>query len=160
MNKNGFLLAEETLKIVLAFIALTFLVYFLTSLYFAKINEVDFGKAKQTLIDSPEGLEKTFQNLQEGKTRQFIIQDPVGWHLFSFIGNDKPNSCAGKNCLCICKKTVSSYLTSQTEKCDEKNSGVCMVAANLESSVDIEILKDLKTVIFIKKVNNKISIVG
>jgi len=160
MNKNGFLLAEETLKIIIAFIALTFLVYFLTSLYFAKVNEVDFGKAKQILIDSPESLANTFQNLIEGKTRQFILQDPVGWHLFSFIGNDKPNSCSGKNCLCICNTPLSTYFTPQIEECDKKNSGVCTVVTSLESNVDIKILKDLKTTIFIKKVNDKISIVG
>ena len=40
-NKGGFLLAEETLKIVIALIALTFLIYFLMSLYFAKTSEND-----------------------------------------------------------------------------------------------------------------------
>ena len=41
MNRKGFLLAEETLKIILALIAITFLVYFLVSLYM-------FGVEKST----------------------------------------------------------------------------------------------------------------
>ncbi|KKK68866.1 hypothetical protein LCGC14_2939740, partial [marine sediment metagenome] len=37
MKKKGFLLAEETLKMILAVIAIGFLAFFLTSLYFNSV---------------------------------------------------------------------------------------------------------------------------
>jgi len=101
MNKKGFLLAEETLKIIIAVISIVFLVYFLTSLYFAKAGEQERKEAEATLISSPESLKATITNLNEGETQNFSLANPDGWSLFGFV-DKKPNSCAGQNCLCIC----------------------------------------------------------
>ena len=48
-NKKGFLLAEETLKIIIAVIAIGFLVYFLVSLYFSAKASKETEQAEETL---------------------------------------------------------------------------------------------------------------
>jgi len=158
MKKRGFLLAEETLKMVIALISITFLIYFLVTLYFGRANEADFQQAKQTLIDSSQSVKKTIDGLNEGQTRTMTLANPIGWRFLSFTQDPKPNSCAGSNCLCICKKPLVSYFTEQAQKCDDKESGICFANGNLEQKdFNIEIRKDL-TKISIKKINGKISI--
>ena len=161
-GKRGFLLAEETLKMVIALICLTFLIYFLVTLYFGRIGEANFQQAKQTLINSSESVKKTIDSLGEGQTRTMPLVNPIGWRFLSFTQDPRPNSCAGKNCLCICKKPTTGidYFKEQSEKCDEKVSGICFANDNLErKNFDIEIKKDL-TKISIKKINGQISITG
>ena len=155
-QKKGFLLAEETLKIVIALIAISFLIYFLTSLYFAKINEIEYEKAKVTLIDSDESLKATIENLNDGETREYLINDPDDWHLVSFTGITKPNLCAGNSCLCICKDSRKN-IQSQVKQCDDKNNGIC-TPANIDRDVKIKIQKDI-TKISIQKTNGEISII-
>ena len=48
-NKKGFLLAEETLKIILALICIVFLVYFLVYLYFSNVDSKKLEQAKSSL---------------------------------------------------------------------------------------------------------------
>ncbi len=158
-SRRGFLLAEETLKIVIALICMIFLAYFLITLYFGGASETNFEQAKQTLINSSEGLKKIIDGLSEGQTKTTTLANPIGWRLLSFVQGPKPNSCAG-NCLCICKKPnkVTDFFTEQPEKCNEKSSGICFTQQNLEqNNFDIEIRKDL-TKITIKKLNGKILI--
>jgi len=160
INKRGFLLAEETLKIVIAMICMTLLIYFLISLYFGRINETELQQAKQTLLDSSESVKKAIDGLNEGGSKTMTLANPIGWHLLSFNQNPRPNSCAGANCLCICKKPTTGidYFKEQFEKCDDKSSGVCFAASNIEkNNFNIEIRKDL-TKISIKKTNGIISI--
>ena len=160
MNRRGFLLAEETLKIVIALICITLLIYFLVSIYFGRANEIELQQAKQTLTDSSESLKKTMDGLGEGQAKAMTLANPIGWHLLSFNQNPRPNSCAGANCLCICKKPdkIKDYFKEQFEKCDDKSSGICFAASNIEqSNLDIEIKKDL-TKISVKKIKGKISI--
>jgi len=144
MRKKGFLLAEETLKIILAVIAIGFLAFFLTSLYFNSINNQKLKQAQTSI----ERISDVINNLQ------VEIEDvditPPGWHLFSFVGEEKPNSCSGENCLCICNN-VFLGLGSQTEKCAEK--GVCEIVENLQGFEDIEIKTPLSTIEVIKSEN-------
>ncbi|MBI2043511.1 hypothetical protein HYT25_03930 [Candidatus Pacearchaeota archaeon] len=154
-NKRGFLLAEETLKIVVALIAITFLIYFLTSLYFARINEIEYEKAKTTLIDSDESLKATIENLNEGEIREYLINDPDDWNIVSFTVNTKPNLCPGNSCLCLCKDS-SKKIELQSKKCDKENEGIC-ISANIDRDVKIKIQKDI-TKISIQKTGNEISI--
>jgi len=49
LNKRGFLLGEETLKIIIAIIAISFLVYLLFSLYSANRTSKDLELAKSSL---------------------------------------------------------------------------------------------------------------
>lgn len=150
-NKGGFLLAEETLKIVVAVICIGFLVFFLTSLYFAKMNSEKLKQAESSLERISEVIENAEANseLIGGLT-------PEGWYLFSFVDEKKPNSCAGKNCLCICDKLGSlNFWSSQVEKCNKD--GVCLIVDNLENKlIEIEIKKDLTSVLIKKEGNIKI----
>ena len=148
-NRNGFLLAEETLKIVIALIAITFLIYFLASLYFAKVNGANFEQAKRILIDSSESLKKTIENLNEGEAREFVFDSPKGWNFITFTENEKPNSCDGEKCACICD---SAWIKSQAEKCDEPNKGICVAIQNMQSpDLTIEIQSSLTKIFLAKK---------
>lgn len=158
MNKRAFLLAEETLKIVIALISISFLVYFLSALYFAGQTSKDLEQAEKTI----ERIDEIFKNLLEGESESQDIS-PQGWSLFSFT-EEKPNSCSGKNCLCLCDEVlVDSGLFGlisgrQANECSEK--GACLVSSDFEKFNEIEI-KDADeglTQISIKKQNNKIII--
>lgn len=156
-RKRGFLLAEETLKIVIAVISLIFLVYFLTSLYLAKSSENAIEKAKQVLLESDESVKNIIDNLNEGESREIgiqrISQGIDDWHLFGFTQEAKPNSCAGENCLCICDDVLEGR---QAEECVKQ--GVCLVVEALENKkINLE-LDETLNFITIKKTNNEISI--
>ncbi len=156
-NKKGFLLAEETLKIILAVIAIGFLIYFLVSLYFSNLNEQTLKSAQQILITSDQSIKNTIDNLNEGESKDLILQK-VGssfndWALLSFTGFEKPNSCAGKNCLCVC----NDFTTNQINECSKN--GVCTIVPDLDEDSQVEIeLGELLTKISITKQNNKILI--
>jgi hypothetical protein len=66
---------------------------------------------------------------------------PLGWYLFGFTESErKPNSCAGQNCLCICKK-VSDYFglapNRQINECDKN--GACGIIENLRDFEEVKI---------------------
>ena len=131
MNKKGFLLGEETLKIVIAVIAIGFLLYFLTALYFANADQDKIMKAEAVLDKVSNIIDNT------GITSSEVIYaiGPSGWYLFSFIKPDKlPNNCLGESCLCICK---NKWINSQTNECDEK--GACLIIKDLNSFNKIKI---------------------
>lgn len=154
-QKNGFLLAEETLKMVIAVIAITFLIYFLVSFYFGRVNAIEFEKAKRNLIDSGESVKKTMENLKEKETREIVLDSPDKWLLLSFTSEPKPNSCAGKNCVCICDKAL---LRSQVDVCDKPNEGICVVVENLKQGDASIQIKTSLTKISVSKINNEIVI--
>jgi hypothetical protein len=119
MNKKGFLLAEETLKIVIALISIGFLVYFLVALYISNQNAKDLEFAKASL----EHL------ITEANSGSLVVDiyNPEKWTISSWSAEDIPLSCSNigwENCLCICKG-------ENAETCDEK--GTC-----LESDFKIE----------------------
>lgn len=165
-NKRGFLLAEETLKIVIALISLSFLIFFLISLYFSNVNDVKSKQAEQILIESDESIKQSIQNLDDSESKELILDNPNGWYLFGFT-NLKPNVCAGDNCLCICDRVYDdkirdlwkSWEERQIEKCSNSKVGICTPVKNLKNDLSIEIKdpRDL-TRILIKKENNEILI--
>ena len=133
-NKNGFLLAEETLKIIIALISISFLIYFLTALYFANQGNKDLEKAEAS-------LEFLIEEINAGR-EQVEIYNPNGWWITSWPVEQKsskigriffkegifiPNSCSNlgwKNCVCICpKSTFSIKAEGFKEDCDDK--GIC-----------------------------------
>ncbi len=136
-NKKGFLLANETLKIIIAVICIGFLIYFLSMLYLSKSGTQDKIDAKNNL----ERVEEITKSLGVGESEVQGIGNPGGWHIFSFISDTKPNSCAGQNCLCICGKAIDigDKLGRQVKKCDEK--GACVGIRGLRSGdLDIKIM--------------------
>jgi len=155
-NHKGFFLASETLKIIIALICISFLIYFLSSLYFSKINNEKQKQASFTL----EEISKIIENVNETGENINAI-NPIGWYLFSFVEDKKPNFCHGENCLCICDKVWEYggvFGERQIKECDKN--GACLVVLNLESFEKIEItkLKEGSTNLNIKKLNNKIKI--
>ncbi|MBU2503437.1 MAG: hypothetical protein KJ879_00060 [Nanoarchaeota archaeon] len=100
-NKKGFLLAEETLKIIVAVIAIGFLAYLLFSIYGANQDAKNLELAKASL-DSLETAINTQQT-------EVMIYNPKGWWIASWPYSDEgttlmPNSCSNlgwENCLCI-----------------------------------------------------------
>ncbi len=156
-NRKGFLLAEETLKIILAVISIGFLVYFLSALYFANQDSEELEQAEASLKKISEIVDSDEDGVVEAI-------NPEGWYLFDFTENEKPNSCVGKSCLCICDKVLIDDILfglisgRQANECNEN--GACLVVLELEKFDEIEIKnpKEGLTGILIKKQNNKILI--
>ena len=110
-GKNGFLLAEETLKIVIAVISIGFLVYFLSALYFSNRSSAELEQAKAS-------LEFLIKEINAG-SGEVILYNPKGWVLTSWSENKLPNRCSNigwKECICmnedlsIPNKGASKYL--------------------------------------------------
>jgi hypothetical protein len=120
MNKKGFLLAEETLKIVIALISIGFLVYFLVALYISNQDSKNLELAE-------ESLDHLLSEADSGIT-VVDVYNPKKWVISSWpVGEDYPLLCSNvgwSDCLCICKD-YSPW------DCDEK--GIC-----LESDFKIE----------------------
>lgn len=115
-NKKGFLLAEETLKIILAVISIGVLVYLLTALYnpSQKSQELQFAEAS---------LEHLISEIDEG-SQNVMIYNPEGWWILS-------EEARGELCICSGK----TY-----RECAEEE-GVCK-DSDFEASTEIE-LEDL-----------------
>ena len=127
-NKNGFLLAEETLKIIIAVISIGFLVYFLTALYFTNQSSKELEQAESSL----EFLIKEIN----GDREEVLIYNPKGWAITNWphdvkksrvvydeeIKNDFPKKCLNngwKECLCICENKINF----ESKDCDDN--GIC-----------------------------------
>jgi len=172
-NKKGFLLAEETLKIILAVIGIGFLVFLLSSIYFSNVQEKDVKHAKNVLRDSEESIENTIElvrqgkgNLSNGSSEIIDINNPEGWSLFSYILKQEkkiPNSCASQNCVCVCDSLLikEDFLRGerQSEECSEK--GECLIISDLNKFEEIGIneginkikITENKSGVYIQKVN-------
>lgn len=129
ISRRGFLLAEETVKIILALIVVSFLVYLLSSLYFANKREADLEFADAS-------LKKIIESI-DGGLSEVEIYNPGGWYLLGWpYQNVAPKSCSNlgwENCLCICRNQgkgisvpgIHTVVTPSNlaESCDEL--GVC-----------------------------------
>jgi len=168
-QRKGILLAEETIKIVIALICIVFLIYLLVTLYYTKVGDAKLNQAKATLKDSntssiKSGIEKVKigQGNLGGTSEELLIHNPNSWYLFSFVQNElKPNECVGENCICICSNVGKvgvafwkSEQQRQLEECDKK--GTCLIVKDLIRFKEIEISP--ATEILIKN-DNGISII-
>lgn len=133
-SKRGFLLAEETLKVIIAVICIVFLAYLLVALYNSYTADKKIEQAKGDLSR----IEDILSSLGEGQKVSQDFSDPEGWHFYGFSGQEKPNSCLNTNCLCICQKSLIRQITSQASKCDKR--GACLIIPGLASSqIDLKI---------------------
>ena len=98
MNRRGFLLAEETLKIIIAVIAIGFLAYFLVSLYFS-------AQASKELEQAEESLNFILSEAAAGRAN-VDIYNPKNWWILSREGET-----------CLCEK-------NSLDSCNEK--GICL----------------------------------
>ena len=154
-NRRGFLLGEETLKIIIAVIGIIFLVFLLVSVYFSVTGAQDskYAEASKILISN----EITRINSGgEYNPAGILIPNPAGWYIFSFVGgNKKPNLCTGQNCICLCRNILIDVFDRQIKECDSK--GTCSAISNIESFDKIKI-ENSGTFISIQKINNEIQI--
>ena len=134
------LVAEEVVKMVIAVICLSFLVYLLATVYYSNADSQNKEKA-QSVVDR---IDEAVNAVSIDKSTSFEITDvsPSGWNFFSFVGDDKkPNSCANENCLCICEKvSFDDFLIwkdRQISKCDDD--GVCLSVTELKKFETFEI---------------------
>lgn len=127
-NRRGFLLAEETLKIVIAVICIVFLVYLLTSLYLKNKESKELELAKASLEHLVSEI-----NLKHPEVEIYnpVSSDkfPGGWILISFsLGETIPNSCSNLNwdkCICICNEASYTWREGGLAKdCDDI--GICL----------------------------------
>ena len=136
-NNRGEILVNETLKIILSVIAIGFLVFFLTSLYFAKIYDESFITAQDTA--------KQIDLVVKAGGGAVDALTPKGWSLFSFVRRDRPNACSGKSCLCLCDDIPKAqFWKNQLEECDKK--GVCLIVDGLIEFEEIKIKKELTSI--------------
>lgn len=152
MNKRGFLLAEETIKIIIALVCIIFLVYLLLSIYLSNVQGEKFKQASAVLINSTNSIKEVIERVNSGQgnvggiSQEFLVHEPEGWYFFSFVGNEiKPNSCAGASCLCLCDnvwKYSPQFWVSEEErqasKCSDK--GVCLAVDGLREFGEIEVI--------------------
>ncbi|MEX0920825.1 MAG: hypothetical protein WDZ62_01020 [Candidatus Pacearchaeota archaeon] len=129
-TKKGFLLAEETLKMILAVIAIGFLAFLLFSLY-------NSGKESRDLQFATESLDFLMGEI-ERENGNVEILNPKGWVIISWPHEEiKPNSCSNlgwEKCICISKDvSLGSQILSSlpfTESViqkfsDNSDEGVC-----------------------------------
>ncbi|MDD5700263.1 MAG: hypothetical protein PHH00_03705 [Candidatus Nanoarchaeia archaeon] len=107
-NKKGFLLGEETVKLILAVIAILFLILFIVFLYnnFSKDQELEQAKAS---------LDYLITQIKSGAAQAEIF-NPKDWGVVSFpFGDDKiPKSCSSvgwESCICSCKPEGNIHTT-------------------------------------------------
>ncbi|VVB83470.1 Uncharacterised protein [uncultured archaeon] len=127
-NKKGFLLGEETIKIVVAVICIGFLVLLLVSIYFSLSGEEGVKQAAASMENLVKpAINQVNSGEVELSSKEITIPNPQLWHLFSFTeGDKKPSSCLKTNCVCICMKTsdISNFFNknAQIDQCDDKGS--------------------------------------
>ena len=150
MNKQGMLLPEQVVKIVIALISLTFLIYLLTALYFSGSNLENEIKADNFTKGTHGSLKLAIEKVDSSGESETLFEPnvPNGWYLYSFVGDsEKPTPCEKKNCLCVCE---TAYFSGRLSECNEK--GSCLIVENLineeiaikltvRPSVDLEISK-------------------
>lgn len=154
-NKKGFLLGEETVKIIISVIVIGFLIYFLLSLYFKNAKEHEFELAKEVLVGNNSGSFKLLidqaRDSPDGFSEEFFFHNPGGWHFFGFLFTEKkPNSCVGKSCVCICDSVYFENLPwdkdRQLKECDEE--GICLEVEDLgRGGINIEIEENTRVVV-------------
>jgi len=93
MNRRGFLLGEETLKVVLAVICIIFLIYVLASLYYGGFGDEDLKLAKAS-------VKHLADELNAGAT-EIEIYNPEDWVILNLPQDEE--------LICICEKS---------DKCD------------------------------------------
>jgi len=153
-DKKGFLLAEETVKIIVAVICILFLIFILLSIYNSSTSGAKLQQAKDVLSRT----QNIISALKEGESQNQDIPNPSGWYMYSFVETDKPNSCLNEKCLCICDHSVLKLLTPLAKRCDKD--GTCIVVSNLAAAkIELKITgADPLLFINVKKQNSKIFI--
>ena len=148
-DKKGFLLGEYTLKVIIAVLSISLLLYLLFVLYGSYNSDQKLNQAEATLNDIVEkmGLAK------EGVEQDVVLLSPSKWLLLSYKKGDekRPLGCK-ESCVCVCDdKLVGAWMASDDEKrialskiCDDDKVGVCKNVDDKINGVYIKIPKDIQ----------------
>jgi D-serine dehydratase len=131
-DKRGFLLGEYTLKVIIAVLCLSLLLYLLVKFYDAYQSNSQINLAKASLKDIEEkmSLAKT-----SGEIQKSVLLSPAGSVLKAYQkGQQRPAECL-ENCLCL---TFKDGWVSKKTICEEV-SGLVLVKRDLILPVDISI---------------------
>ena len=142
-NKRGFLLGEETVKLIIAVISILFLILFIIFLYnnFTKSKELDEAKSS---------LDYLTEQIKSGSSTAELF-NPKEWAIVSFSleeGNlpDKCSKVGWESCLCICnpaKGNINSRLACNLEgTCSENDFRITGDSDILLSAVGIKLELD------------------
>ena len=144
INKKGFLLGEETIKLILAVVAIIFLVMFIVYLYNNFSNSKELEQARSS-------LEFLVSQVNSGAT-QVQIFNPKDWVFSSWLSSaspiipgaaNMPKQCLNPQwsaCLCFCSRPGGSVKTFLVA-CDTR--GICMQNDFSVEGSTIEIGKNL-----------------
>jgi hypothetical protein len=147
-GKKGFLLGEETIKILLALVGLGLLIFLLAKVY--------YGSQDKELEQAEASLERIVDAINS-KAESVEIYNPDGWRIISWpYGNKIPNSCKSKkwdSCLCICpgiglsgtalalspfSETVDEFAEVCEKKSSCQRSDFFIKSSGLQSPIEIE----------------------
>jgi hypothetical protein len=134
-NKKAFLLAEETIKIILAVICIVFLVYLLFSLY-------NSGRESKEKVFAEESLNKIINSITI-KSSELYVFNPEDSIISSWGENLRPASCESvgwRNCLCICKKSFNVKILPFFSYTPDDFAKDCSKWACMQTAEKIEII--------------------
>jgi len=124
-HKKAMLLAEYSLKMIIAILVLLLLLYLFFAWYSSLIEKQNFQRAEATL----ESLKEKMSDAKNGiDTEPLPLLEPNSWKLISYTSAVRPESCF-KNCICLCEdikwtdKAKVFWTPTQLDKCDIR--GVC-----------------------------------
>ena len=102
-------MVSTVIKLVIAVACIILLIYVSVSLTGIWKNKT---KSQQAMVNI-ENLEKSINDLGEGKTEKFTLLSPRGWALTGWpVENLMPEECKEnkwKNCICLCDYGETSY---------------------------------------------------
>jgi hypothetical protein len=124
--KKGFLLGEYTLKIIIAVLAISLLVYLLFMVYKSYSEKDDLEKAEALL----ETLNEKMALAKSNGVQEMVLLEPNKWVLVSFEKSmEKPKQCYD-HCVCVCDFQISK---KEVTLCN--NAGACK---NFEDAIDMK----------------------
>lgn len=149
MNKKAFLLGEFTLKIIIAVLSISILIYLLFTIYnmFAPVSKTDEAEATLDKI-----IEISNKVNSEGEELGYLLKKPKNWFIL-YYPNGVPEVCDQKRCLCICDE--AGVLSDQLDKCNE--AGACK-RVSYDVSMEGDSIEIDLTEIIIKKQGEGVSI--
>ncbi|MBD3247576.1 hypothetical protein GF378_03075, partial [Candidatus Pacearchaeota archaeon] len=138
-NKKAQMLPEEVLKLAVSIMSILILGGLLAAYYYTSSSADSLRQAEFELKNGSNSLKAVTNNLESGENTRYSIDQPLGWHFYTFTDpnldkpSEKPNQCAGFNCVCICKSVwniVGSVTEEVIEECNEN--GICLILKELD----------------------------